>query len=226
MSGFASNYRIEANNLAVANGDIGLRRIRLLSLQRVPDQEPVQLWLPAGKSFDNVGALQFLDAEQIRHRSTFRIEHGGLTEEPLEARTTVWRRVERSDERLPVLAIEQKDAPIGEPFLGLVESRIENEFADGFAGGGRRRLRASLLRPGSSRRSSFAVRLLRWVILRRPAMLPPLWKAVAHMPDNVMTDRASWLAPIYQVLRNLTDLRAPSLRGAGSVWSVTPPRYC
>jgi hypothetical protein len=47
---------VETDNLAVTHCDICLRRVSLLTLQRVPDQKAIKLRLPAGEMLDNVGA--------------------------------------------------------------------------------------------------------------------------------------------------------------------------
>ena len=61
--------RVETENLAVAHGNIGLRRIRLLRLQRMTLQKAIKLRLPAIELLDGMGAMQFLDAKQSRHDS-------------------------------------------------------------------------------------------------------------------------------------------------------------
>ena len=52
--------RIEAENFAVANGNIGLRRIGLLSLQCMTREKTIEFRLPARELLDIVGSIQLL----------------------------------------------------------------------------------------------------------------------------------------------------------------------
>ncbi len=65
----ARDDRIEAAYLAVGHGHVGLRRVGLLGLQRVTDEEAIQLRLPAGELLDGVSAMQFFDMKRTRHGS-------------------------------------------------------------------------------------------------------------------------------------------------------------
>ncbi len=58
MRDLAGDDGVEAQYFAAAHGDIGLRRIRLLGLQRVTDQKAIELWLAAGEWIYGVRALQ------------------------------------------------------------------------------------------------------------------------------------------------------------------------
>src|SRR5208282_3892878 len=69
-------------------------------------------------------------------RFAFGIEHGRLAKQPLKARLTARRRIERGDKSVPSLAIEREGPPVGKPLLGLAERGVEHEFADGLACGG------------------------------------------------------------------------------------------
>ena len=57
MPNLAGYDGVETDNLAVADGHVGLRGIRLLGLQRVTNQEAIKLRLPASEMIDNVGAV-------------------------------------------------------------------------------------------------------------------------------------------------------------------------
>ncbi|HEY1803718.1 MAG TPA: hypothetical protein VGG45_04490 [Terracidiphilus sp.] len=57
MSNLAGNHAVEAENLTAVDGDVGLRRICLLRLQRVPYQKTVKLRLSAAKCVDDMDAL-------------------------------------------------------------------------------------------------------------------------------------------------------------------------
>ena len=46
-------------DLTVTDGNIGLRRVGLLRLHRMPDQKSIEFRLAAGKCFDDVRAMQF-----------------------------------------------------------------------------------------------------------------------------------------------------------------------
>ena len=71
MSNFACDQRIEADDLTVTDGNIGLRRVGLLRLHRMPDQKSIEFRLAAGKCFDDVRAMQFLNAQETRHDQLF-----------------------------------------------------------------------------------------------------------------------------------------------------------
>jgi hypothetical protein len=57
----ACDDRVEADDLVAAHGDVGLRRICLLGLQRVTYEEAIKLRLPAGELLDGMVAMQFFD---------------------------------------------------------------------------------------------------------------------------------------------------------------------
>ena len=66
---FAGDDGVVADNLAAAHGDISLRRVGLLGLQRVTDEEAIKFRLPAAEWLDVVRAMQFLDMKRMRHGS-------------------------------------------------------------------------------------------------------------------------------------------------------------
>lgn len=65
----AGDDRVEADDLLAAHGDVGLRRIGLLGLQRVTREEAIKLRLSAGKLLDVVCPMQFFDMKRRRHGS-------------------------------------------------------------------------------------------------------------------------------------------------------------
>jgi hypothetical protein len=76
--------------------------------------------------------------------------------------TARWR-IERCHEKIPALGVEQGDVPIRKSLFGLAEGCFENKFADRLrwaVAAARKVSFAELVR----RRSSLAVRFLRWVI--------------------------------------------------------------
>jgi hypothetical protein len=83
VSNLTRDHCIEADDLTVTNGNIGLRRVGLLRLHRMPDQKSIEFRLAAGECFDDVRGLQFLNAEEIRHDQLF----GSNTEGSLNKRS-------------------------------------------------------------------------------------------------------------------------------------------
>ena len=69
MLNFAGDQRMETDNRAVAHGNISLRRVRLLRLQRVPDQKAIKLRLPASER-SKCGYGKLLDVERSCHDSS------------------------------------------------------------------------------------------------------------------------------------------------------------
>src|ERR1051326_2104823 len=69
VTNLAGDDRIKSNNLLTAQPHVGLRRVRLLGLERMPSQKAVEFRLPAGEVLDGVGAVYLFDAERGRHCS-------------------------------------------------------------------------------------------------------------------------------------------------------------
>src|ERR1700730_9611732 len=65
----AGNDRVKADDLLVTHGNVSLRGICLLGLQRMTYKEAIKLRLPAGELLDRVSAMQFLDMKRICHGS-------------------------------------------------------------------------------------------------------------------------------------------------------------
>lgn len=69
MSHFAGDEQVEANDVLVIQRDIGPRRVRRLSLERMTEQEAVEGGMAAREAFDDVVTFQGLDAK-ARHGSS------------------------------------------------------------------------------------------------------------------------------------------------------------
>ncbi len=67
----AGDDRIESYNRIAIEPNIGLRRIRLLSLKSVTNEKAVEFRLSAGEWFDGVNARQLFDAKRLRHDFVF-----------------------------------------------------------------------------------------------------------------------------------------------------------
>ena len=65
----ARDDRVEADDLVATYSKVGLRRVSLLSLQRVAPEEAIELRLAAGEWLDCVSAMQLFDAKRRRHGS-------------------------------------------------------------------------------------------------------------------------------------------------------------
>ena len=69
MLNLAGNDRVKADDFLLAHGNVGLRGICLLGLQRMTYEEAIKLRLRAGELLDSVSAMQFLDMKRIGHGS-------------------------------------------------------------------------------------------------------------------------------------------------------------
>lgn len=58
----ARNDRVEPNDRLFAHADISLRRIRLLRLQRMTNEEAIESGMTAGEFFDRMSSPQFFYA--------------------------------------------------------------------------------------------------------------------------------------------------------------------
>ena len=144
MLNLAGHDRIVADDVAISDGDVGLRRMRLLGLQRVLNEKAIELGLPASEPFNGVRAAEFFDVQCVHHESFFAIEHRSLAKQALETHVAPRWSIECRDKGIPTLAVERKHPPVGEPGLGLAQCRFEHEFAHGLALGSRSRLQGPL----------------------------------------------------------------------------------
>ena len=135
--------RVISNDRRARQRDIGLRRIRLLRLQRVTNEETVERGFAASKIVDGVLAPQLFNARVLRQLSGF-VEDRRLVEQPFETSASSRRRVERGDESAPVDLAQREDAPVREPLLRRAERALEHEFAYRAIFRARRRLQRRL----------------------------------------------------------------------------------
>lgn len=106
------DQRVVTCDCLVRQADVGLRRSRLLALERNADQKSIQGLMAAVEPIDRMGAAKLFDSERD-HLFAARFKHAGLIEELGEARGWSGRSVQGGLKGLPLLSVQPKTLAIG-----------------------------------------------------------------------------------------------------------------